>query len=140
MNPSTVSSASILIMDGNRAATRAQQIAAGGQASGEGYAQVLQALAPVSCDIVRPADEAAPAPRAGGWDAYDGVAMTGSALNVYDGGQHIGGRLSWRGRCSPQASRFSAAAGACRWRLPRRVAGCAAIHAGANLDLRAASS
>src|SRR5437773_1137964 len=49
---------SILVIDGNRAATREQQVAAGGQPSGEGYAQVLKSLAAVSCDIVPPAFEA----------------------------------------------------------------------------------
>ena len=44
---------SILVIDGNRAATRAQQVAAGGEPSGEGYAQVLKRLAAVSSDIVR---------------------------------------------------------------------------------------
>ncbi|MGB6605414.1 MAG: type 1 glutamine amidotransferase [Steroidobacteraceae bacterium] len=77
----------ILVIDGNRAATRAQQVAAGGQSSGEGYAQVLQSLAPVSCDIVRPADGEVRLPAA--LASYDGVAITGSALNVYDGGPHI---------------------------------------------------
>src|SRR5256886_17183375 len=81
--------ASILVIDGNRAATRAQQVAAGGQPSGEGYAQALKSLAAVSCDIVRPADgEVRFAPGAG-LASYDGVAITGSALNVYEGGAHI---------------------------------------------------
>src|SRR3989440_3800511 len=88
--PSTdMGQASILVIDGNRAATRAQQVAAGGQPSGEGYAQALKSLAAVSCDIVRPADgEVRFAPGAG-LASYDGVAITGSALNVYEGGAHI---------------------------------------------------
>jgi GMP synthase (glutamine-hydrolysing) len=81
--------ASILVIDGNRAATRAQQVAAGGQPSGEGYAQVLQSLAAVSCDIVRPADGEVRFASGSGLDSYDGVAITGSALNIYDGGPHI---------------------------------------------------
>ncbi|MBV8496064.1 MAG: hypothetical protein JO361_04695, partial [Gammaproteobacteria bacterium] len=44
------------MIDGNRAATREQQVAAGGQSSGEGYARTLERLAPVRCEIVRPAD------------------------------------------------------------------------------------
>jgi GMP synthase (glutamine-hydrolysing) len=81
--------ASILVIDGNRAATREQQVAAGGSASGEGYVQALQALAPVRCDIVRPADGEVRFANAAGLHSYDGVAITGSALNVYDGGPHI---------------------------------------------------
>src|SRR2546421_2872141 len=80
---------SILVIDGNRAATREQQIAAGGQSTGEGYAQVLKSLAAVSCDIVRPADGEVRFPPGSGLGSYDGVAITGSALNVYDGGAHI---------------------------------------------------
>jgi len=81
--------ARILVIDGNRAATREQQVAAGGQPSGEGYARTLRGLAAVGCDIVRPADsEVRFAPGSGIGD-YDGVAITGSALNVYDGGVHI---------------------------------------------------
>jgi GMP synthase (glutamine-hydrolysing) len=81
--------ASILVIDGNRAATREQQVAAGGQSSGEGYAQVLHELAEVRCDIVRPADGEVHLPEGIGLASYDGVAITGSALNVYDGGAHI---------------------------------------------------
>ena len=80
---------SILVIDGNRAATREQQIAAGGQPSGEGYSQVLKSLAAVSCDIVRPADGEVRFPSGSGLGSYDGVAITGSALNVYEGGAHI---------------------------------------------------
>ena len=80
---------SILVIDGNRAATREQQVAAGGQPSGEGYVQVLGNLAEVSCDILRPADgevQLAPGRSLG---SYDGVAITGSALSVYDSGAHV---------------------------------------------------
>lgn len=79
----------ILVIDGNRAATREQQVAAGGQPSGEGYVQVLRSLADVSCDIVRPADGEVRFAAGLGLASYDGVAITGSALNVYDGGAHI---------------------------------------------------
>lgn len=78
----------VLIVDGNRAATRARQLAAGGRPTGEGYVAVLQALHPgLQCDIVRPADGPVQLPAA--LAGYDGVAITGSALNVYDGGAHI---------------------------------------------------
>jgi GMP synthase (glutamine-hydrolysing) len=79
----------ILVIDGNRAATRDQQVAAGGQASGEGYVGVLQRLAPLDCVIVRPADGEVQLPAGVGIADFDGAAITGSALNVYDGGPHI---------------------------------------------------
>src|ERR1700691_4959746 len=79
----------ILVIDGNRAAIREQQVAAGGHPTGEGYVQTLQRLAPVACDIVRPADGEVRLPSGVGLADYDGVAITGSALNIYDGGEHI---------------------------------------------------
>jgi len=79
----------VLVVDGNLAATRAQQVAAGGQPSGEGYVKVLAQLAELDCEIVRPADGDARFADGVGLADYDGVAITGSALNVYDGGAHI---------------------------------------------------
>ena len=79
----------VLIIDGNRAAVREQQAAAGGTPTGEGYVRALQRLAPVNCDIVRPADAAVSLPAGVALGDYDGVAITGSALNIYDGGESI---------------------------------------------------
>ncbi len=79
----------VLVIDGNRAATREAQVAAGGLPTGEGYAQVLRHLAAVSCDIVRPADTEVHLATGAGLADYDGAVMTGSALNIYDGGAHI---------------------------------------------------
>jgi GMP synthase (glutamine-hydrolysing) len=80
----------ILVIDGNRAATRAKQVAAGGRPSGEAYVDVLVSLLPdLHCDIVRPADAPAVWPAGAGLASYDGVAITGSALNIYEGGPHV---------------------------------------------------
>lgn len=80
----------VLVVDGNLAATRAQQVAAGGHDSGDGYADTLGALLPgLHCDIVRPADGPVVLPEGVALADYDGIAITGSALNVYDGGAHI---------------------------------------------------
>ena len=79
----------VLVIDGNRAAIREQQVAAGGSPTGEGYARTLESLAAVRCDIVHPADGEVRLPQAGGVGAYDGVAITGSALNVYEGGAPV---------------------------------------------------
>ncbi len=72
----------ILVVDGNTAATNAANIRAGGTASGLRYADVLRRLCPeAEITVVHPADgpleDLALA-------AFDGVAFTGSALNVYD--------------------------------------------------------
>ena len=80
---------SVLVIDGNRQGVREQQVAAGGSPTGEAYARTLESLAAVRCDIVRPADGEVRLPQATGLGGYDGVAITGSALNVYDGGVHI---------------------------------------------------
>ncbi len=79
----------ILVIDGNRADTREAQVAAGGLPTGEGYAQVLRQLAPVACDIVRPADGEVHLPAGVTLADYDGGVITGSALNVYQGGAAV---------------------------------------------------
>ena len=55
----------------------------------DGYADLLRELLPGAVvDICYPADPGANLP-IGGLEGYDGVAITGSALNVYDGGPEI---------------------------------------------------
>jgi GMP synthase (glutamine-hydrolysing) len=79
----------ILIIDGNVAEIRARQVAALGYDSGTGYARVLHRLdASLQVDIVAAADGAA-LPEAVGLEHYDGVTMTGSALNIYNGGPPV---------------------------------------------------
>jgi GMP synthase (glutamine-hydrolysing) len=79
----------LLVMEGNTADARVKQVAAGGTALSDGYADLLRRLLP-GCvvDICFPADPGANLPL-GGLEGYDGVAITGSALNVYDGGPKI---------------------------------------------------
>ena len=79
----------ILIIDGNVAAIRARQSAALGYDSGQGYARVLQRLEPtIRADILTAADGAQLAAGVS-LDDYDGVTMTGSALNIYNGGESV---------------------------------------------------
>lgn len=79
----------LLVMEGNTADARRKQVEAGGTAMSEGYADVLRRLLPDAIvDVCYPADPGANLPL-GGLDGYDGVAITGSALNVYDGGPEI---------------------------------------------------
>jgi GMP synthase (glutamine-hydrolysing) len=83
-----MSSPRLLVLEGNTAQSRAEQIAAGGVASGEGYADLLRELLPSArVDICYPADGAVTL--ADGLDAYDGAAVTGSALHVYDAGPAV---------------------------------------------------
>jgi GMP synthase (glutamine-hydrolysing) len=77
----------ILVVDGNVAEIRARQEAAVGYDSGTGYARVLHRLMPeLACDIIRPADAAPALPPGVSLASYDGITITGSALNVYHGG------------------------------------------------------
>jgi GMP synthase (glutamine-hydrolysing) len=77
----------ILVVDGNVAEIRARQTAAVGYDSGAGYARVLNRVMPeLACDVIRPADAAPALPAGVSLASYDGVTITGSALNVYNGG------------------------------------------------------
>ncbi len=79
----------ILIIDGNVAAIRARQMAALGYDSGTGYARVLHRIdASLHIDVLTAADGAS-LPTGVGLDSYDGVTMTGSALNIYNGGEPV---------------------------------------------------
>jgi GMP synthase (glutamine-hydrolysing) len=56
----------------------------------EGYATMLRELLPgVVIDIAYPADSGANLPDHMGLEGYDGVAITGSALHIYEGGPEI---------------------------------------------------
>src|SRR5271169_5236963 len=84
-----VMGARILIIDGNVAEIRARQFAALGYDSGVGYARVLHRVDPsLRIDIVATADGAG-LPAGVGLETYDGVTMTGSALNIYNGGAPV---------------------------------------------------
>ncbi len=79
----------LLVAEGNTAELRAKQVQAGGTIMSDGYADLLRTLLPGAIvDICYPADPGTNLP-IGGLEGYDGVAITGSALNVYDGGPAI---------------------------------------------------
>jgi GMP synthase (glutamine-hydrolysing) len=85
-----VTAARILVIDGNVREIRARQLAALGYDSGNGYARVLRRIDPaLQVDIVTAADgNPGFAPGVALLD-YDGVTMTGSALNIYNGGAPV---------------------------------------------------
>ena len=75
----------LLVIEGNTARARAKQTEFLGRSYSEGYSDVLRAIVPdAAVDICFPADEGANVPDAAGLDGYDGVAITGSALNAYE--------------------------------------------------------
>jgi GMP synthase (glutamine-hydrolysing) len=77
-------------MDGNLAKLRTRQCEMLGYDSGEGYRRILNRLDPaIQADIVCPADADITLPAGVALGDYDGATMTGSALNIYDGGAPI---------------------------------------------------
>jgi GMP synthase (glutamine-hydrolysing) len=74
----------LLVADGNSALVRERQMARTGSTFGTGFATLLQTLMPdCKTAICCPADGDAMAP-AGGFEAYDGVVLTGSLLSAYE--------------------------------------------------------
>ena len=80
----------LLVIEGNTAEGRAQQMAAGGGIASEGYAKLLRGLLPgAEIDVVLAADPGAALPAGAALEAYDGAAITGSALHIYEGGPQV---------------------------------------------------
>ena len=75
----------LLVVDGNTRETDDKHVALGGAPTGEHYVKVLQSLrADLECTIVHPARAGgATLPSGVGLQGFDGVAWTGSSLNVY---------------------------------------------------------
>jgi GMP synthase (glutamine-hydrolysing) len=93
-----VSRARVLVIDGNVAEIRARLFAALGYDSGGGYARVLRRIdAELEIDIVTPADAEARLRPGVGLADYDGVTMTGSALNIYHGGAPVARQIELAG-------------------------------------------
>jgi GMP synthase (glutamine-hydrolysing) len=77
-------------MEGNSPETRAQHVAAGGTVASQGYAALLTELLPNAVvDICFPGDPGSNLPAGEALEGYDGVAITGSGLHVYDGGPQV---------------------------------------------------
>ena len=80
----------LLVVEGNTREARDGHAQAYGRTSAQSYGDVLREIAPDAIyDICFPTDAGANLPDAGGLESYDGVALTGSALNIYDGGPEI---------------------------------------------------
>jgi GMP synthase (glutamine-hydrolysing) len=77
----------LLVVEGNTAEARARQAKHNGSTYSDAYAEVLRGVAPggTVIDICFPTDHGANLPDAAGIAGYDGVAITGSALNIYLG-------------------------------------------------------
>ena len=74
----------LLVVEGNTAAGRRRIADSAGATPAESYAAVLRGITPDAIiDICMPADADGTTPEP--LDSYDGVAITGSSLNVYEG-------------------------------------------------------
>lgn len=80
----------LLVVEGNTSEARARHVAVGGRVASDSYGDLLRKLCPgARVDVCFPADSGATLPDRMGLEGYDGVAITGSSLNIYDLGPSI---------------------------------------------------
>jgi GMP synthase (glutamine-hydrolysing) len=80
----------LLVIEGNSPQTTAEHVEAGGVPASKGYSNLLRELLPgAAVDICYPGDPAATLPEGEALEGYDGIAITGSALHVYNGGPEV---------------------------------------------------
>ena len=80
----------LLVIEGNAPATMAEHVAAGGTVASRNYADLLRDLMPgAMVDVCYPADPTAALPAGAALEGYDGIAITGSGLHVYNGGAEV---------------------------------------------------
>jgi GMP synthase (glutamine-hydrolysing) len=80
----------LLVIEGNSPQTMAEHLAAGGVPASDNYAKLLRDLLPgAHVDICYPADVAAALPEGQSLEGYDGVAITGSSLHLYNRGPAV---------------------------------------------------
>jgi GMP synthase (glutamine-hydrolysing) len=84
----------LLVVEGNTRQARELHESISGKMPGRAYADTLMSLAPDAvCDICFPADDGANLPDGMGIEGYDGVVLTGSSLNIYDGSPAVARQL-----------------------------------------------
>jgi GMP synthase (glutamine-hydrolysing) len=80
----------LLVIEGNSPQTLADHIAVGGTAAHQGYSNLLRELLPGAIvDACCPGDPAATLPDGESLAGYDGIAITGSSLHIYNGGTEV---------------------------------------------------
>jgi GMP synthase (glutamine-hydrolysing) len=80
----------LLVIEGNSPQTLAEHIAVGGTAAHQGYSNLLRELLPGAIvDTCHPGDPAAALPDGESLTGYDGIAITGSSLHIYNGGDEV---------------------------------------------------
>ncbi len=80
----------LLVIEGNTSEGRARHVAVGGRVASDSYGDLLRKLCPgARVEVCFPADSGATLPDRMGLEGYDGIAITGSSLNIYDLGPSI---------------------------------------------------
>ena len=68
----------------------AEHVAAGGTVASKGYSDLLRELLPGAVvDICYPGDPTALLPEGSSLEGYDGIAITGSSLHIYNAGPEV---------------------------------------------------
>jgi GMP synthase (glutamine-hydrolysing) len=77
----------LLVIEGNSPESLAEHTAVGGTPAHQGYSNLLRELMPGSIvDSCHPGDPGAHLPEGESLAGYDGIAITGSSLHIYNGG------------------------------------------------------
>lgn len=80
----------LLVIEGNSPPTIAEHVSFGGTPASKGYSDLLRELLPgAAVDICYPADVSALLPDGQSLLGYDGIAITGSSLHIYNGGPEV---------------------------------------------------
>ncbi len=80
----------LLVIEGNSPQTLAEHVAVGGTPAHQGYSNLLRELLPgASVDTAHPGDPTAVLPTGEALEGYDGIAITGSSLHIYNGGPEV---------------------------------------------------
>ena len=80
----------LLVIEGNSPESLAEHVAVGGTPAHQGYSNLLRELIPgAAVDSAHPGDTGATLPDGESLEGYDGIAITGSSLHVYNGGPAV---------------------------------------------------
>ena len=80
----------LLVIEGNSPQTMAEHVAVGGTPASKGYSDLLREVLPGAVvDICYPGDPTALLPEGAALEGYDGIAITGSGLHVYNAGPEV---------------------------------------------------
>ncbi len=80
----------LLVIEGNSPESLSEHVAVGGIPAHQGYSNLLRELMPgAAVDTCHPGDPGALLPNGESLEGYDGIAITGSSLHVYNGGTAV---------------------------------------------------